>query len=56
MHWDVDTLRLGLQDDSPIFFVLTNTRSLTPESAASVTKEVCQNLKLALNAENMTIF
>ncbi len=56
MHWDVDTLRSGLQDDSPIVFVLTNTRSLTPESAASVTKEVCQNLKIALNAEGIDDF
>ncbi|MEH2036896.1 four-carbon acid sugar kinase family protein [Nostoc sp.] len=56
MHWDVETLRRGLQDDSPIFFVLTNTRSLTPESAASVTKEVCQNLKIALNAERIDDF
>ncbi|MEH1818535.1 MAG: four-carbon acid sugar kinase family protein [Nostoc sp.] len=56
MHWDVDTLRSGLQDDSPIFFVLTNTRSLTPESAASVIKEVCQNLKIALNAEGIDDF
>ncbi|WP_341524835.1 four-carbon acid sugar kinase family protein [Nostoc sp. UHCC 0302] len=56
MHWDVDTLRTGLQDDSPIFFVLTNTRSLPPESAASVTKEVCQNLKIALNAEGIDDF
>ncbi|MBW4675717.1 MAG: four-carbon acid sugar kinase family protein [Desmonostoc geniculatum HA4340-LM1] len=56
MHWDVNTLRSGLQDDSPIFFVLTNTRSLTPESAASVTKEVCQNLKVALQAEGIDDF
>lgn len=56
MHWDVDTLRSGLQDDSPIFFVLTNTRSLTPESAASVTTEVCQNLKIALKAEGIDDF
>ncbi|TVP60654.1 MAG: four-carbon acid sugar kinase family protein [Nodularia sp. (in: Bacteria)] len=56
MQWDVDTLRFGLQDDSPIFFVLTNTRSLPPESATSVTREVCQNLKLALAAENVTDF
>ncbi len=56
MHWDVDTLRTGLRDDSPIFFVLTNTRSLTPESAASVTKEVCQNLKLALALEGIEDF
>ncbi|MEH2229994.1 MAG: four-carbon acid sugar kinase family protein [Nostoc sp.] len=56
MHWDVETLRRGLQDDSPIFFVLTNTRSLTPESAASITKEVCQNLKIALKAEGIDDF
>ncbi|MEH2375596.1 four-carbon acid sugar kinase family protein [Nostoc sp.] len=56
MRWDVDTLRAGLQDDSPILFVLTNTRSLTPESATSVTIEVCQNLKIALNAEGIDDF
>ncbi|MEH2456884.1 four-carbon acid sugar kinase family protein [Nostoc sp.] len=56
MHWDVDTLRSGLQDDSPIFFILTNTRSLTPESAASVTTKVCQNLKIALDAEGIDDF
>ncbi|MEH2207084.1 MAG: four-carbon acid sugar kinase family protein [Nostoc sp.] len=56
MHWDVETLRRGLQDDSPIFFVLTNTRALTPESAASVIKQVCQNLKIALKAEEIDDF
>ncbi len=56
MRWDVDTLRAGLRDDSPIFFVLTNTRAMPPESATSVTKEVCQNLKLALTAEGISDF
>ncbi|CEJ47023.1 four-carbon acid sugar kinase family protein [Umezakia ovalisporum] len=56
MQWDVDTLRLALKDDSPIFFILTNTRALPPESAASVTTEVCQNLKRALAAENLSDF
>jgi uncharacterized protein YgbK (DUF1537 family) len=56
MRWDVDTLRLGLRDRSPIFFVLTNTRSLTPEDAASVTEEVCNNLKLAIKAEGIQDF
>ncbi|MFK0735669.1 MAG: four-carbon acid sugar kinase family protein [Gloeotrichia echinulata GP01] len=56
MRWDVDTLKSGLQDDSPIVFVLTNTRSLTPESAASVTQEVCQNLKLALASAGIEDF
>ncbi len=48
MRWDVDTLRLGLADDAPIFFVLTNTRALTPEKAESITREVCHNLKIAI--------
>ncbi|MUH01386.1 four-carbon acid sugar kinase family protein [Scytonema sp. UIC 10036] len=56
MRWDVDTLRLGLQDDSPIFFVLTNTRSLPADKAASVTREVCQNLKQAIEAEEIHDF
>ncbi|MFW6357951.1 MAG: four-carbon acid sugar kinase family protein [Chroococcales cyanobacterium] len=56
MRWDVDTLRLGLQDNSPIFFILTNTRALTPEKAAEVTREVCSNLKEAIAAEGIADF
>lgn len=56
MRWDVETLQLGLRDDSPIFFVLTNTRALTPEQAADVTREVCHNLKIALDAEGIADF
>lgn len=55
-RWDVDTLRLGLADESPIFFVLTNTRSLSPDEAAAVTREVCHNLKLAIDAEGIEDF
>lgn len=55
-HWDEETLRLGLRDKSPIFFILTNTRSLTPENAASVTREVCQNLKNAIAAAEIHDF
>ncbi|HLO88386.1 MAG TPA: four-carbon acid sugar kinase family protein [Nostocaceae cyanobacterium] len=56
MRWDLETLRLGLKDDSPIFFILTNTRSLPPESAASVTREVCHNLKQAIAEEGINDF
>jgi uncharacterized protein YgbK (DUF1537 family) len=42
--WDRDTLAVGLDDDAPLFFVLTNTRSMTPPAAGEVTREVCQNL------------
>jgi uncharacterized protein YgbK (DUF1537 family) len=55
-RWDADTLRLGLRDSSPIFFVLTNTRALTPERAAAVTREVCHNLKEAIAAEGVRDF
>ncbi|MGD1896222.1 MAG: four-carbon acid sugar kinase family protein [Phormidesmis sp.] len=56
LKWDVETLKLGLTDASPIFFVLTNTRSLTPEAAATVTTEVCDNLKQALAETGVTNF
>jgi uncharacterized protein YgbK (DUF1537 family) len=55
-RWDVDTLRLGLADESPIFFVLTNTRALTPEEAAKVTREACHNLKEAITQSNIQDF
>jgi len=56
MQWDVETLRFGLTDDSPIVFILTNTRALTPEEARQVTVEVCQNLKQAIAAEKIENF
>jgi uncharacterized protein YgbK (DUF1537 family) len=56
MRWEVETLRLGLRDDSPIFFVLTNTRALTPEKALETTREVCQNLKQAIQLEQIQDF
>ena len=52
-RWDVETLTTALTDDSsPLFFVLTNTRGMSPERAADVTREVCHNLKLALSSLN----
>jgi uncharacterized protein YgbK (DUF1537 family) len=47
-QWDVETLKIGLLDASPIFFILTNTRALTPEQANAITREVCHNLKEAI--------
>lgn len=53
-RWDVDTLRLGLRDDVPIFFILTNTRALTPTEADQVTRQVTNNLQQAIALENIT--
>lgn len=55
-QWDIDTLRLALRDDSPIFFVLTNTRAMAPDDAARITRDVCQQLKPALAAEGIQDF
>jgi uncharacterized protein YgbK (DUF1537 family) len=55
-RWDVETLRLGLADDSPIFFILTNTRALTPVQAEAVTREVCRHLKQAIALEEIHDF
>jgi uncharacterized protein YgbK (DUF1537 family) len=56
MQWDQETLRLGLKDQSPIFFILTNTRSMTPSQAINTTREVCHNLKIALEKEGIKDF
>lgn len=47
-RWDKATLREAILDDSPLFFVLTNTRGMAAQPAADITREVCHNLKLAL--------
>ena len=47
-RWDVATLKTALADAAPLFFILTNTRGMDAERAAAVTREVCENLKLAL--------
>ncbi len=46
--WDVPTLRVGLSDPAPLFFVLTNTRSMPAGHAAILTREACRNLARAL--------
>jgi len=56
MRWDVETLRMGLANKAPIFFILTNTRAFTATKATAVTREVCQNLKIALEAEGIEDF
>jgi uncharacterized protein YgbK (DUF1537 family) len=55
-RWDIETLRIGLANAAPIFFILTNTRALAPDAAAQVTREVCENLKVAIAAEAIQDF
>ncbi len=48
-RWDVATLRAAILDAAPLFFVLTNTRGMGATRAAEVTREVCRNLRVALD-------
>ncbi|APB33282.1 hypothetical protein GlitD10_0964 [Gloeomargarita lithophora Alchichica-D10] len=51
LRWDVESLTMALQDESPLLFILGNTRARTPEMAAQVTQEICQNLRQVLGAD-----
>jgi uncharacterized protein YgbK (DUF1537 family) len=48
-RWDVATLKTALADAAPLFFILTNTRGMDAQRAAAITREVCTNLKTALD-------
>ncbi len=45
LKWDKETLIKGLKYSSPLLFLLTNTRSLSPERAEKRIREICKNLK-----------
>ncbi len=47
MDWSVDTLRRGLTQPSPVFFVSINSRSLAPAEAKTLALEVGRNLREA---------
>ncbi|KOU73258.1 hypothetical protein ADK57_09070 [Streptomyces sp. MMG1533] len=49
--WSVDDLRWALRQGTAAFFVLTNTRSLSPEDAAARNREVVRALQEASAAE-----
>ncbi len=45
--WSVDDLRWALEQSSPTFYVLTNSRSLPEDEAAAMNREVASNLSAA---------
>ncbi|GAA2006337.1 hypothetical protein JL107_04205 [Nakamurella flavida] len=51
--WSVQDLRWALQQDTAGFFVLTNSRSLTPEDAADRNREIVHALAEAAAAEGV---
>ena len=41
-RWDEESVRLGFEDSEPFFYILTNTRAMTREEAARVTREAME--------------
>lgn len=41
-QWDEESIRLGFEDKEPFFYILTNTRAMTREEAADVTREAME--------------
>jgi uncharacterized protein YgbK (DUF1537 family) len=52
-RWSVDDLRWALRQDTPAFFVLTNTRSLAEADAAALNREIAAALATASAAEGV---
>jgi uncharacterized protein YgbK (DUF1537 family) len=50
-RWDVPDLRRALAEADPLFFILTNTRSMSLAEAQALNREVAANLVLAAQAE-----
>ena len=48
-RWDVETLGVALSDPAPLFFILSNTRGMVGERAAAVIRDICRNLRVALD-------
>ncbi|UHD17498.1 four-carbon acid sugar kinase family protein [Thiocapsa bogorovii] len=48
-RWDPETLIEAFRDAAPLFFVLSNTRGMDAAEAARVTREICVNLRTAMD-------
>ncbi|MBM3878795.1 MAG: hypothetical protein FJ387_03615 [Verrucomicrobia bacterium] len=47
-RWDPATLKAELASEPPGFYLLTNSRSLPPQAASALNREIAQNLLLAV--------
>ena len=47
--WDVNTLIAEFKKETPIFFLLTNSRSLTAEKSSEIYSEIAKNITKASN-------
>ena len=55
MDWSVDTLRKAFRTGDPVFFICTNSRSLSPAEAVRVSLDAGQNLQEAAELERAEV-
>nr|APP88256.1 hypothetical protein PCKR_472 [Paulinella micropora] len=53
LSWSQSSLRANLRNESPLLFVLANTRAMSANDAKVVMKDICQSLKKALCSEGI---
>ena len=53
LKWDLKNLITGLNDPSPLVFLLANTRSLTPELASERIREMSKLVREALQSQSL---
>jgi uncharacterized protein YgbK (DUF1537 family) len=53
--WDVDALRAELNNDLPCFYLLTNSRSLAPEPARQLNRDIANALLQAAAGRRFTV-
>ncbi|GJP95464.1 ketose-bisphosphate aldolase class-II family protein [Aspergillus niger] len=53
--WDIPTLQAELQQPSPGFFILTNSRALPPLEAEKLIRTICENVQQAANLAGTTV-
>ena len=51
LKWDCSTLAKGFESKSNLFFILANTRSLSPNDAKLIIEEICKNLKTVMTSQ-----
>jgi uncharacterized protein YgbK (DUF1537 family) len=54
-RWDQETLTAELSRPASLFFILTNSRSLSGDHAASMNREIARNLMAASGATNVPV-
>ncbi|RHZ47107.1 uncharacterized protein CDV56_100400 [Aspergillus thermomutatus] len=53
--WDIPTLIKEFQQDSPGFFILTNSRALPPLEAEKLIRGICENVSQAAQSTSQTV-